>query len=283
MSWSRAVRTRAGVAGVLAAVVWGASACTSTQAQPVSSTPDLTPVGSAYPLPTSSALPSAATPPLSSATPGGSGISSASSPGSVSAPRSSTTSTSPVASGARATTVPPSGSAASRTPPKTAPPSTRAAATPTRAAATPTLNTRGLSAAEISDRRAIESAWVRYWDTYVSINQVAPAKRLGLLTEVSVDPIRSKILSSAVLYDQKGYSTYGKVAHRPYWGPSVDGKTLAIMGDCLDTSKYGSLVTATKRKRTVGVPRANVRGIFARDADGHWRVSQIQLLPDQAC
>lgn len=55
------------------------------------------------------------------------------------------------------------------------------------------------------------------------------------------------------------------------------------MGDCLNTSNYGSLVNATKQKRTVGVLRANIHGVFAKGEDAKWRVSQIQLLPNQAC
>ena len=104
-----------------------------------------------------------------------------------------------------------------------------------------TVDTSGLSAQEAADRKAIEQAWLHYWEVYVKINSIPVASRGSALAAVAVDPIKAQILSSALLFDKEKRATYGTVAHRPYWGPPVDGRDTAIMGDCLDTSKYGSM------------------------------------------
>ncbi len=152
-----------------------------------------------------------------------------------------------------------------------------------KSSAEKTADTIVLSARESADRRAIEAVWVKYWDIYVSINDVPATDRSDLLSTVSADPIKSRIIQTALDYDLKGYGTYGRVFHRSYWGPPIDGQKVAMMGDCLDTSKYGSLVKSTKAKRTVGVSRVNVHGVFMRGKDNLWRVEDLQLLEGQSC
>lgn len=147
----------------------------------------------------------------------------------------------------------------------------------------PVVSTTGLSAQELDNRAAIEAVWITYWRIYTKINDVPAEKRLASLNAVSVDPIKGKIVRSALQFDKKGLNTYGNVAHRIYWGPLVNNSSPAIMGDCLDTSKYGTLISKTNSKQTVGYPRDNTRGIFIRGSDGRWRVQSVESLVNQIC
>lgn len=200
------------IAGAVVCVLLCANACTSGQARADPSTSSLTPGGTAYPLPT------AALPPSSTAALSGSPSTTAaasSTGGSPDTARSTATPSTP-ASPTPGTPAKSSPSAAS-TPGTTSTRSSAARPTPT-SSSTPSLNTTGLSATEIADRRAIEAVWIRYWDVYVSINNISANKRLSLLALVAVDPVKSKIISSAALYDREGFSTYGTVSHRIYLG-----------------------------------------------------------------
>lgn len=149
--------------------------------------------------------------------------------------------------------------------------------------ATPTVQTSGLSAQEIADRTAIQQAWVNFWEVYSKINETPASQRESVLMPLVVEPLRSKIIKAAAVYDAKGFGDYGFVSHRFYWGPPVEGRSPAIMGDCMDTSKYGSIVTKTGKKRTKGFERDNTRAVFVRGADQVWRLQTIESLVNQAC
>lgn len=161
--------------------------------------------------------------------------------------------------------------------------STATASPSAKAVPTPTLNTAGLSAEEAADRRAIQDVWVRYWNTEFTEAVRSAGQRLALFKPVAVDPNLSELVKSAATFSAKGWADYGVPGHRIYWGPPVDGADQAIMGDCMDFSHSGRLDIKTKRALTVGIPRSNVRGIFERQADDTWRVSDLQFLEDTSC
>ena len=55
------------------------------------------------------------------------------------------------------------------------------------------------------------------------------------------------------------------------------------MGDCMDTSRYGTLVVKTGVRRTVGRAKDNTRATFLKGSDGAWRVQKIEYLVDTPC
>ena len=173
----------------------------------------------------------------------------------------------------------PTASSAGTTIPRT----TSSSTTTTPGGSTPTVDSRPLSKKEIADRAAIQAVWTDYWDIIERIVRVPVHKRKIVIGAVAVEPVLSNVLSQASVFDSKGWDNYGTVSHRPYWGPPVDGSRIAIMGDCLDNSRAGRLVIATDLRLTVGVARSNVRGSFERQADGSWRVTGVQFLPNQSC
>ena len=172
---------------------------------------------------------------------------------------------------------PPLSSSAPTTPRSTTPTkgSTTSPSTASTSVPSVSVNTSGLSAREIADRTAIEEAWVQFWDVYTVVYNSPASKREGILEKVAADPVISKILTAGASFDKQGIRTRGYVTHHIYWGPPVDGQSPAIMGDCLDTSHYGSYWSKNGQQRTVGEVGANVRGIFVRTA-GTWLVSSLE-------
>ena len=89
-------------------------------------------------------------------------------------------------------------------------------------------------------------------------------------------------MSQFNLFRSLKQSQYGFVTTRPYWTQPINGKNRAVMGDCMDSSHFGT-VSASGKKLTVGTPRDNTRTTFVRDAAGVWRVQLIQYLLDVKC
>ncbi|SDP06159.1 hypothetical protein SAMN04515671_2839 [Nakamurella panacisegetis] len=247
--------SQAGAGAVLAATLL--AGCTSENTATPSSVA-LTPGGSMVSIPSTSAVVSTArsTPGLSTTLP---------------------TSSAPTAGASTSRTAPPTSS--SRTSTSKAPTKSPTTAKPTL----PVVSTAGLSKQEIADRAAIQAVWSQFWDLYVVVRNRPAATRAALLSPITANPIKQQIIDSGIDFDKNGWATFGSVQHRIYWGPSINGKSPAIMGDCLNTSNYGSMVKSTKKVRSRGVPRGNVHGVFVRGSDGHWRLEQLQLLPDTPC
>lgn len=145
-----------------------------------------------------------------------------------------------------------------------------------------TVATSGLSAQEVADRTAIEQAWLHYWDVYLKFYDATPAQRVQLLKGVTTEPQTSKLIESGLLADKEKARTRGNVRHRFYWGPPVDGQDLAVVGDCMDTSKYGSYFVATGKQRSAGIPRANIRIIMKRSGPSGWLIEKIET-HEQPC
>ena len=144
-----------------------------------------------------------------------------------------------------------------------------------------TVATSGLSAEEIADRTAIEQAWLHYWDIYLKFYDATPAQRVQLLKGVTIEPQTTRLLKAANEFDKQGIRTRGSVMHRFYWGPPAAGEALIVVGDCMDTSKYGSFYKATGLERSMGVKRANFRVIMKRSSN-NWLIQQVEV-HDQPC
>ena len=145
------------------------------------------------------------------------------------------------------------------------------------------MQTKGLSAAEIKDRTAIQHTWVSFWTITDSIVQMPKESRRAALEKVVIESLIPGLLSEADDWNKKGWISYGTTGHRPYWGPPADGKDTAIMGDCMDLSHTGHMVAKTGVKLTVGTPRVNVRALVQRSGDGSWRITGYEDLRGEAC
>ncbi len=103
------------------------------------------------------------------------------------------------------------------------------------------------------------------------------------VTAVAVDPTRAQVLAEAALFAKSGLRFYGQVVNHPYWQTPIGGRSVAVMGDCRDSSHYGTLYVKSGNKRTVGVAHDNTRVTLVRGSDGVWRVQKIEYLLDVKC
>ena len=145
--------------------------------------------------------------------------------------------------------------------------------------------TASLSTAEreAADRRAVEQAWARYWEAHQGLLELPAADRAAAVDAVAVDPTRQEVLDEAETFEKGGLRFYGQVVNHPYWQTPIDGRDVAVMGDCMDSSRAGTLVAKTGVKRTVGVAKNNTRASFVKGTDGIWRVEKIEYLVDTPC
>ncbi len=141
----------------------------------------------------------------------------------------------------------------------------------------------GISAEEAADRSAIEAQWVKFWQTYNNIVRTPSDQRIGVLDQVSIDPVKSQILAAAQRFDSEGIDYFGSVVQHPYWPYPVDGQPFAVMRDCQDQSNYGSVWVATGEKRSIGVVNNNLQAGFIKGDDGVWRVRTFDHLADEPC
>ena len=136
---------------------------------------------------------------------------------------------------------------------------------------------------EAADRKAIETAWAQYWVTSSQAISQPPAEQKKLLSAVAVNPALQLVLDSTAKFNKNGWTDYGSVSHRPYWSTPVNGKSTAVMGDCMDDSKAGSMDIKTGKKLTVGVARDNTRVTLVKGTDSGWRVKKIEYLVSVPC
>ena len=161
--------------------------------------------------------------------------------------------------------------------------STSVAVLPSSALPGVTVPTNGLSEAEIADRTAIEAMWLKYWHVTIPILRVKGGNREALLRTVATSPQVEQLLDAAMFFEKSGWDNYGYIIHHIYWGPPVDGASSAIMGDCMDLSHAGRLVSKTEKVLTVGGSHSNVRGLFRRLGPGVWRVYGLEDLGNTPC
>jgi hypothetical protein len=136
---------------------------------------------------------------------------------------------------------------------------------------------------EAIDRASVEQAWTTYWQIHQGLLGKPAADWPAAVGAVAVDPTRQQVLDEAKTFTSSGMGFYGQVVNHPYWSSPIDGKDLAMMGDCMDTSRYGTLVVKTGVKRTVGRAKDNTRATFFKGGDGTWRVQKIEFLVDTPC
>ena len=138
-------------------------------------------------------------------------------------------------------------------------------------------------AQELSERAAIEQAWVHFWEVTDSLPTVAEAERQSAASSVAVEPTLAQALDQAKILAENGLVVYGTSIFHPHWNQPVDGRSTAVMEDCTDTSQSGSMVAATGERRTVGVSDNNTRATFVKGHDGVWRVKELIFLLDLTC
>lgn len=129
----------------------------------------------------------------------------------------------------------------------------------------------------MADRTAIEQAWLHYWDVYLKFYDATPAQRVRLLKGVTTEPQTSKLMNAGALADKNKIRTRGPISHRFYWGPPVAGDDQIVVGDCMDTSKYGSYLVTTGKQRSIGVVRDNFRVIMRRDINDAWLIERVEV------
>jgi hypothetical protein len=137
---------------------------------------------------------------------------------------------------------------------------------------------------EVADRAAVEQVWANFWVLHLTLEGTYPPARWpSSVAEVAVDPIKSQVLAASAKDLREGVVGYGAVVPRAYWQQQIAGKSTAVMRDCQDDSRAGSMVRKTGRKLTVGVARTSIRAFFVRGGDGKWRVQRIEYLVDEKC
>jgi hypothetical protein len=139
-----------------------------------------------------------------------------------------------------------------------------------------------LNPEEVTDRAAIESAWRKVWDLLARINEIPAADRPAQVDALMIDPIRSQLIDSAAKADTQNTTSYGSITLHPYWYRAVDGQPYAVIGDCRDTSGFGSIDRATGQKLSVGVKASNTVGYFVR-VDGRWKLWDVKYVDDLPC
>ncbi|HEV7754510.1 MAG TPA: hypothetical protein VGO94_01500 [Mycobacteriales bacterium] len=138
---------------------------------------------------------------------------------------------------------------------------------------------------EAADRAAVQAAWSRFLTAYDAVeSRKYPRDQWATVVgAVAVDPTYSSVIRSAEAFQKLGLVVYGRAVSRPYWTRPVAGNSTAVMGDCVDASRTGSMYEKTGVKRTVGKPRTNTRITLVRGTDRQWRVKLIEYLVVQPC
>jgi hypothetical protein len=164
------------------------------------------------------------------------------------------------------------------TPPSSIPQSSTA--TPSRSTGVETVH---LTPEELNTRKEIEKAWLKYWDVYVAFNRIPKDRRPAAFGAVAVDPELSDLLRTATLADYKHLESVGTVGHRVYWGPPVSGKSSAVIGDCVDESRFRSRNTVSGKLLQAGPARVNFNGTLLKSPRGEWKVSFLDFRDGVPC
>lgn len=160
----------------------------------------------------------------------------------------------------------PGGSTATPRPP-TSPPVTSQPTTPMPTTGAPTAS----EGEEAADRKAVEAAWVKYWGVFTNLVDVPKDQRRKVYAEVAIDPQLSKMVKDAAFADEEKLANYGTVVHRPYWSAPISITKDAILGDCMDQTKFGIFDVAASKALSHGAARVNVQATLKRTGDS-WKV-----------
>lgn len=284
----RGARQSSTIAAVAVSMMLAVTACTGgNDADPTSEVP-LTPGGSVINESTSSVTTSPSALPGTTLTQSGTTQPSAS-PSSRSTRATGPMTTPKVSTSPRGTPSPTTIAPTSTGPPSTPPASIRPSTTPTSPTSSTVpsrssdVETLHLTPEELNTRKDIEKAWLKYWDVYVAFNKIPKDERPAKFGAVAMDPELADLLRTADLADQKHLISVGNVAHRIYWGPPVSRKSSAVIGDCIDQSKFRSKNTANGQLGHIGPARVNFNGTLQKVDGGIWKVSFLDFRDGVKC
>lgn len=148
----------------------------------------------------------------------------------------------------------------------------------------PSPSTTAAASVGETARSAVDAAWLHYWQVYDDMSTKDPeAQWPGLAAGISVDPIKSQVLKALNAEKIIDVVPYGAPVHRIYSTQLIGNGGTAHLGDCMDTSHYGSMFRKTGKKRSVGVAMNNTVASLVLGPDGRWRVATIAYLTDKSC
>jgi len=140
------------------------------------------------------------------------------------------------------------------------------------------------STSEVAVRASVADAWFNYWRVYDDMsNKYAQAQWPALAAGIAVDPIKSQVLTALNADKIIDVVTYGVPIHHVYWPVVIGDGKVAQLGDCMDSSHYGSMFRKTGQKRTVGLAKINTMASLVKGPDGKWRLSQIAYFTGKPC
>lgn len=133
-----------------------------------------------------------------------------------------------------------------------------------------------LPASEAGDRRAIEGQWLAFWGVNLRLADIPEDELESVVATVAVDPVKTGLVEAARKAQLAGRSNFGDISHRLFWNVPIGSSGEAIIGDCQDQSRAGSVDRVTGEKSPTGGSQLNYRGFFRKGSDGVWRVSRVQ-------
>ena len=199
-----------------------------------------------------------------------------------------TTSSSPASASSPSSAAPASGrpDSSSFPTPTAASSAPTSSATPTPVSPTPSSETPTAATAadpEAANRRAIEAVWTKYWNDVLTLSRTPAAQRQAVMEQVAVPALASTVVAATAQDEVAGRTDFGTATHRPFWATSVGEKSTAVMSDCLNATKSGTLDTKTGKKLSTGGPRNNLRITFVKGAAYSWRVSKVEVIANVQC
>lgn len=156
---------------------------------------------------------------------------------------------------------------------------------PPSATAVESSTLRSTESREAADRRAIEALWPAYLQAAQTLAPLPAGQRVVKLSAFAVNPALQQALATAANFAKNGWVGYGaeSIVHRVTWPQPIDGKSAAVIRDCMDDYNYGSKDATTGKKLTGGVHRDNTQITFVRRVTGTWAVSKIEFLVKVPC
>jgi len=158
----------------------------------------------------------------------------------------------------------------------------RSAAASSTATATPT-STVTPADPEAADRVAIEAVWTKYWNDVLTLGRIPAPQRQAVMEVVAVPALAATVVAATATEAAAGRQDFGTVTHRPFWATPVGGKPTAVMSDCLNASKSGTLEVKTGKTLSTGGPRNNLRISFVASVSGGWQVSKVEVIANVQC
>lgn len=131
------------------------------------------------------------------------------------------------------------------------------------------------SGSESGDRRGAAAAWTRLWGVVVILVRTPASRRKALALTVADDTLAGQIVASSNLAAKQGRDNYGSITHHIRWPKSISGSKSALIEDCQDQSKFGTMDTTTRKRLSVGNASTLYRGTLTRTTAGKWIVTRV--------